>query len=189
MKADFLCRHCLLLSRNLVRRSLFDHAHDVALLSHDEILAVDFDLGSRPLSEQHSVANFDIQRTELAVIVPGAGPGGNDFALHWLFLGGIGDNNTACRFLLLLDATDEYAILQRSKFHSAPPYVSSISNARLASRRERLVKDGVRGPHLQALAHTDPRHSSYRLDQNMLGSFFGNAEIPLEGNIKAVGSK
>src|SRR6516162_1055087 len=165
MKADFLCRHCLLPSRYLARRSLFDHAHDVALLSHDEILAVDFDLGSRPLSEQHSVANFDIQRTELAVIVPGVGPGGNDFALHWLFLGGIGDNNTACRFLLLLDATDEYA------FHWVPPYVSSISTARLASRRERLVEDGARGPHLQALAHTDPRHSSYRLDQNMLGSF------------------
>src|SRR6516165_7725478 len=117
MKADFLCRHCLLLSRNLLRRSLFDHAHDVALLSDHEILAVDFDLGSRPLPEQHSVADFDIQWTELAVIVPVARPGGNDFAFHWLFLGGIGDDNAACGLLLLLNATDENAILQRSKFH------------------------------------------------------------------------
>ena len=44
--------------RNLARRSLFDHAHDVSLLSDDEILAV----GPRPLSEQHPVADFDIER-------------------------------------------------------------------------------------------------------------------------------
>ena len=62
MKPDFLCRHGLLPSRSLARRSLFDHAHDVAFLRDDEIFAVDFDLGSRPLSEQHSVADFDIER-------------------------------------------------------------------------------------------------------------------------------
>src|SRR6516225_6784910 len=140
MKADFLCRHCLLPSRSLARRSLFDHAHDVALLSDDEILAFDFDLGSRPLPEQHSVADFDIERTELAVIVPGARPGGNDFAFHWLFLGGIGDDNPACGLLLLLNATDENAILQRSKFHWVPPFVSSISNARLAPRARDLAR-------------------------------------------------
>src|SRR5262249_32555301 len=121
MKADFLCRHCLLPSRNLVRRSLFDHAHDVALLRVHEFLAFDFDLGSRPLPEQLSVPDFDIKRTELAIIVPRARPGGNDFAFHWLFLGGIRDDNTACGLLLLLDATDENAILQRSKFHWVPP--------------------------------------------------------------------
>src|SRR6516162_864969 len=131
MKADFLCRHCLLPSRYLARRSLFDHAHDVTLLSDDEILAVDFDLGSRPLPEQHSVANFDIERTELAVIVPGARPGGNDFAFHWLFLGGIRDDNAACGLLLLLNATDENTILQRSKFH----WCSSLSLKHLKMRR------------------------------------------------------
>src|SRR6516164_5728371 len=47
MKPDLLCRHDLLPSRSLLRRSLFDHAHDVALLRDDEILAVDFDLGAR----------------------------------------------------------------------------------------------------------------------------------------------
>jgi hypothetical protein len=29
----------------------------------------------------------------------------------------------------------------------------------------------------------------YRLDQIVLASFFGNAEIPLEGNIEALGPK
>src|SRR5215831_2687451 len=172
MKADFLCRHCLLPSRNLARRSLFDHAHDVALLSDHEILAVDFDLGSRPLPEQHSVADFDIERTEPAVIVPSARPGGNDFAFHWLFLGGIGDDNTACRLLLLLDATDEDAILQWSKFHWVPPSVSNIPNARLAPRAKigKRIECDVRGFKL-------PRAwiSTYwdRLDYIMLASFFG----------------
>jgi len=56
--------------RDLAGRSLFDHAHDVALLRDDEILAIDFDLGTGPLPKQYSVADFDIERTELAVIVP-----------------------------------------------------------------------------------------------------------------------
>src|SRR6516162_5617962 len=139
MKADFLCRHSLLPSRNLVRRSLFDHAHDVALLSDDEILAVDFDLGSRPLPEQHSVADFDIERTELAVIVPGARPGGNDFAFHWLFLGGIRDDNAACGLLLLLNATDENAILQRSKISLSSALSGPHPKCTVASSRERFT--------------------------------------------------
>src|SRR5262249_26483272 len=121
MKPDFLCRHGFLPSHDLARCSLFDHAHDVALLRDDEILAVDFDLSSRPLSEQHSVTDFDIERLKLAIIPPGARPGGNDFPFHRLFLGGIGDDNAACRLLLLLDAADEDAILQRSKFHGVLP--------------------------------------------------------------------
>src|SRR5215469_14151860 len=121
MKPDFLCRHALLPSRTLARCGLFDHAHDVALLRDDQILAVDFDLGARPFSEQHSIADFDVERTEFAVIVSSARPRSNDFAFHRLFLGGIGDDDATCRLLLLLDATDENAILQRSKFHGLLP--------------------------------------------------------------------
>src|SRR6516165_3227181 len=146
MKPDLLCRHSLLPSRSLLRRSLFDHAHNVTFLRDDEILAVDFDLGARPFPEQHSVADFDIERAEVAVIAPGAGPSGNDFAFHWLFLGGVGDDNTACCLLLLLDSTDEDAILQRSKFHWVPPSVSNIPNARLAPRAiGARIESDVRG--------------------------------------------
>src|SRR5262249_55794361 len=121
MKPDFLCRHCLLPLRDLAGRSLFDHPHDVALLRDDKILAVNFDLGTRPFSEQHSIADFDIQRMQFAVIAPRTRPSGNDFAFHWLLLGGIGDDDAALRLLLLLDAADQNAILQRSKFHWSPP--------------------------------------------------------------------
>src|SRR5262249_59020471 len=121
MKPDLLCRHGLLPSRNLLRRSLFNHAHDVALLRDDVILAVDFDLGTRPFSKQHSIADFDIQCMQFAVIAPRTRPSGNDFAFHWLFLSGIGDDDAALGLLLLLDAAVEYTILQRSKFHWSPP--------------------------------------------------------------------
>src|SRR5262249_58559459 len=120
MKPDLLCRHGLLPSRNLLRRRLFNHAHDVALLGDDVILAVDFDLGTRPFSKQHSIADFDVEWVQFAVVAPRTRPGGNDFAFHWLFLGSIRDDDTALGLVLLLDAADENAILQWSKFHWTP---------------------------------------------------------------------
>src|SRR5215469_14160182 len=84
-------------------------------------IAVNFDLGIRPFSEQHSIADFDIQRMQFSVIAPRTRPSGNDLAFHWLFLGGIGDDDAALGLLLLLDAADENAVLQWSKFHWAPP--------------------------------------------------------------------
>src|SRR5215472_16967117 len=77
--------------------------------------------GTRPFSEQHSIADFDIQRMKFSVIASRTRPSGNDLAFHWLFLGGIGDNDAALRLLLLLDAADQNAVLQWSKFHWSPP--------------------------------------------------------------------
>src|ERR1700751_4099676 len=111
-----------LLSRDLAGRSRhFDDDHDIALLHDDEVLAVDLDLGPRPLSKEHAVADLDIERVEFAIITSRAGPGGDDLAFHRLFLGGIGDDDAAGGLLLLLDATDQHAVLQRSKFHGIPP--------------------------------------------------------------------
>src|SRR5215468_6274305 len=135
MKPDLLCRHGLLPSRSLLRQSLFNHAHDVALLGDDVILAVGFDLGTRPFSEQHSIADFDIQRMQFAVISNSTRPSGNDFAFHWLFLGGIGDDNAALGLLLLLDAADQNAILQRSKFHWSPARTGTVTCATPHGRR------------------------------------------------------
>src|SRR5271156_5837394 len=42
--------------------SVGEHAHDVALLHDQELLAVDLDLGARPLAEQHAVADLDVDR-------------------------------------------------------------------------------------------------------------------------------
>ena len=97
------------------------HAHDVAFLHDDEVLAVDLDLGARPFSEQHPVADLDIERMQFAVIAARAGPGGDHLALHRLFLGGVGNDDAALGLLLLFDATDQHTILQRSKLHEIPP--------------------------------------------------------------------
>jgi hypothetical protein len=36
----------------------FEDAHDVAFLHDQEVLAVDLDLGARPLAEQHALADL-----------------------------------------------------------------------------------------------------------------------------------
>ena len=89
--------------------------------SQGEVLAIDLDLGARPFPEQHPVADLDIERMQLAVIAARSRACRNYLALHRLFLGGVGDDDAAFGLLLFLDATDQHAILQRSKFHGIPP--------------------------------------------------------------------
>src|SRR5215813_13250113 len=50
----------------LLRRGFLEHAHDVGLLHDQELLAVDLDLGARPLAEQDAVADLEVDRDELA---------------------------------------------------------------------------------------------------------------------------
>ena len=41
--------------------------------------------------EQDPVAGLQFERDQLAAVVPGAGPDGDDFAFLRLFLGGVGE--------------------------------------------------------------------------------------------------
>jgi hypothetical protein len=77
------------------RRRSLDDAHDVALLHDQEILAVDLDLGARPLAEQDAVAGLDVERDQLALLVAAAGADGDDLAFLRLFLGGVGNDDDA----------------------------------------------------------------------------------------------
>src|SRR5271170_158362 len=95
----------------------FDDTHDVAFLHDDEILVVDLDLGARPLAEQHAVPDLYVEVVQFAVFAAGPRPVGEDLALHRLFPCGVGDDDAASALFFLLDATHEYAILQRSKCH------------------------------------------------------------------------
>src|SRR5580658_4904198 len=88
----FLCGGCA-----------FDHAHDVGLLHDQKVLAVDLDLGAGPFAEKHPVARFEIERNQLAALVPGARPGGDDFAFLRLFLGGVGNDDAALGLFLSFD--------------------------------------------------------------------------------------
>src|SRR5437016_2124378 len=100
------------LSGFLRRDGAIEHAHDVGFLHDHEVLAIELDLGARPLPKQHPVALLDVERVDPAALVAGPGPDGDDFALHGLFLRRVGDDDAARGLRLGLDATDEDAVLQ-----------------------------------------------------------------------------
>src|SRR3954454_1992418 len=97
--------------------ALVEHAHDVAFLHDQQLVAVELDLGAGPLAEQHAVADLDAHRRQLALVAAGARADRQDLALHRLLLGGVGDDQTALGLLLFLDAADHHPVVQRSKLH------------------------------------------------------------------------
>src|SRR3984893_13834662 len=96
-----------------------DKAHDVGLFHDHQVLAVDLDLGARPLPEQHAVAGLDVERVHLPVFAAGTWPDRDDVAFHRLFLGGVGNDDPARRLCLLLHSPDQHAVVQRSEFHES----------------------------------------------------------------------
>ena len=83
----------------------------------EEILAIDAHLGAGPFAEQNAIAGLDIERDNLAALVAGTGPGGDDFAFLRLLLGRVGDDDAALRLLLRLDTADDDAVVQRTELH------------------------------------------------------------------------
>ena len=94
-----------------------DDAHDVGLLHDQEFLAVELDLGARPLAEQDAVAGLHLERDDLALLVAGARTDGDHLAFHRLFLGGIGDDDAAGGLLFGVEATDHHPVVQGTKLH------------------------------------------------------------------------
>src|SRR4029079_12666506 len=95
-----------------------EDAHDVALLHDQQVLAVDLDLGARPLAEQHAIADLDVDRDQLAALVAATRADGDDFALGGLFLGRVGNDDAACGLLFGVDALDHDAVVKRTEFHT-----------------------------------------------------------------------
>src|ERR1700682_1932933 len=94
--------------RGSVSCRLGDHAHDVGLLHDQEFLAVELDLGARPLAEQHAIAGLQIHLDQLAVLIAAAGADGDDLALRGFLLGGVGDDDAAFGLLLGVDTLDDH---------------------------------------------------------------------------------
>src|SRR4029077_9140118 len=55
--------------RLLLGLGLDQHPHDVALLHYEVLDTIDFDLGAGPFAEQDAVADLDVDRDELAILV------------------------------------------------------------------------------------------------------------------------
>src|SRR6266487_5950480 len=59
-----------------------ENAHDVAFLHDQKFLTIELDLGARPLAEQHTVANLEVDRDQFAGFVTAARTNGDDLALR-----------------------------------------------------------------------------------------------------------
>src|SRR5258705_4771387 len=94
------------------------HAHDVALLHDQELLAVELDLGARPFAEQHAVADLEVDRDQLAGFVTAARTDRRDFALRGLFLGTVRNDDAASGLFFGVDTLDHNAVVKRTEFHA-----------------------------------------------------------------------
>src|SRR5580704_2451135 len=117
------------LSGSLIRDDVINHAQDVRFLHDHEVLAVELDLGARPLSEQHAVAALDVERVHLAGFVAHTRSDRDNFAFHRLFLSGVGDKDAARGPCLGLDTTDQDAVLQWTQFHEWSPRTRILRGA------------------------------------------------------------
>src|SRR6185437_2147549 len=109
------------LSGLLFGGSVGENAHDVALFHDQQLLAVDLDLGARPLAEQHAVADLNVDRDQLAGLVATTGADGDDFALGGLFLDSVGNGDATSGFVFGIDAFDHDPVVERTELHAILP--------------------------------------------------------------------
>src|SRR5437762_182749 len=102
-----------------------DDAEDVLLAEDQVLLAVELDLGTGVLAEQHPVAGLHVEGQHLPVLLlPRADR--DHLPLLLLPLGRIGDDDAArALLLLLLDAPDDHPVLQMANPHRHENMTSS----------------------------------------------------------------
>src|SRR5438309_12084232 len=89
----------------------FDYAHDVFLAHHEELIALHLHGLAGVLAEQDPVADLDVNRDQLALVIFLALAHGDDLALVRFFGGGIGNHDATGRLALLFDALDDHAVM------------------------------------------------------------------------------
>src|SRR5690349_23185123 len=98
-----------------------DLGQDVGLAQHEELLALDGDLGAAVLGVEDLVALLHVERNALVVVAELAVTDGENLAALRLLLGRIGEDDAARRRLLLLYRLDDQAIAQGLELHAQPP--------------------------------------------------------------------
>src|SRR6266478_8287021 len=97
-------------------RSGADDAEDVLLLHDQILLTVELDLAAGILAEEDPIALLQGEGELPAVLGHSAGSDRNHFALLRLLLRGVGNDDAAVLFVLLLEAPDEHAVVERAEF-------------------------------------------------------------------------
>src|SRR3954454_9939325 len=95
---------------------LGEYAQNVALLHDQQFLAIEPDVRPRPLAEQHTIADLEIDRDQLAGLVAAARTDRGDFALRGLFFGGVRNDDAALGLFFGIDPLDHDTVVQRTKF-------------------------------------------------------------------------
>src|SRR6185312_4715573 len=94
-------------------RASVDDREDVAGGQDQVLLAVVLDLGAAVLRVDDDVADGDIERNAVAVVVDAAGADGENLALLELLLGGVRDDDAGSRGGLRLARLDDDLALER----------------------------------------------------------------------------
>src|ERR1051326_1088409 len=91
--------------------SAFDDAEDVVFTKNQVLLVIEPDLGARVLREEDRVPGFDVQRKDCAIFTSSRAYG-EDLTLLWLFLGGVGDDESALGLLLFRQSLDDHPVVK-----------------------------------------------------------------------------
>src|SRR6056297_2056542 len=120
-----------------------DHAQDVRFLHDHQLFAVERHFRARPLSEENPVARLHAHLDQFARILAGAVTGCDDLAFRGLFLGGVGDDQTALGRIIRLDAADQHTVMQRFESHlvSSLAYVTLALSLTLDECQQTLVRE------------------------------------------------
>src|SRR3990170_2399533 len=101
------------------RLFLLDHREDVFLPENQMLFAIDLDVRPRILAEKDAVPRLDLGRHAVPAVGHLAGAHRHHQALLRLLLRAVGDDDPPLGLRLLLDALEQYPVLQRPDLHGA----------------------------------------------------------------------
>jgi hypothetical protein len=101
------------------RLAVFFHrtGKQVVFFHDEQFVAVELDGLAAVFAEQDAVADLHGQCLGFALVIGLAGANGQDFALVWLFCGGIGNEDTGSGAGFAVNAFDDHAVGERTKVH------------------------------------------------------------------------
>src|SRR6185436_7355908 len=106
----------------------FDDAHDVFLAHDEELIALDLHGLPGVLAEQHAVADLEVERNQLALVILLSLAHGHDLALVGFLGGGVRDHDATRGLALLFDALDDHAVMQRTNLHAGSQKIKNAMN-------------------------------------------------------------
>src|SRR6516164_9079355 len=97
-------------------------------LTQDQIFfVVHLDFTAGILAKEDAIARLHVQRHNFPVLIFLATADGDYFAFLRFLFGGVGNDDSTLRSLLLLNSLDQDSIMERSKIHLESPFTHKLS--------------------------------------------------------------